>query len=126
MTNYIAVSRGGDLPSMAGHEVSMPIHNKKQLRLWRNFNKCSEIFHSAFTLHTQPPEPCLALYKLGVGKYPLVAMACKELTSAALDATFATAQELAESYGDEWTKWHTRTTWVIKKTRANFVDTDPV
>tara|TARA_R100001129_G_scaffold168183_1_gene136242 strand:- start:644 stop:976 length:333 start_codon:yes stop_codon:yes gene_type:complete len=107
MTDYIAVSRGGDLPGMAGHEVSMPIHNKEQLRLWRNFNKCSEIFHSAFTLHTQ--------HKLGVGKDPLVAMACKELTSAALDANFATAEELAESYGDEWTKWHTRTSWVVKR-----------
>ena len=64
MTDYIAVSRGGDLPGMAGHEV---------------------------------------------------AMACKELTSAALDANFATAQELAASYGDEWTKWHTRTTWVVKR-----------
>ena len=98
MTDYIAVSRGGDLPGMAGHEVSMPIHNKEQLRLWRNFNKCSEIFHSAFMLHTQHKVPT-----------------CKELTSAALDAHFATAEELGKSYGEEWSKWHTRTTWVVKR-----------
>lgn len=79
MTDYIAVSRGGDLPGMAGHEVSMPIHNKEQLRLWRNFNKCAEIFHSAFMLHQYFSE------------------------------------ELGKSYGEEWTKWHTRTSWVVKR-----------
>ena len=99
MTNYIAVSRGGDLPGMAGHEVSMPIHNNNQKRLWRNFNKCAEIFHSAFILHKDFSE----------------APECDELHRVALDAYRATAKELGKSYGEEWSKWHTRTTWVIKK-----------
>tara|TARA_Y100001963_G_C6771051_1_gene444861 strand:- start:1200 stop:1505 length:306 start_codon:yes stop_codon:yes gene_type:complete len=98
MTDYLAVSRGGDLPGMAGHEVSMPIHNKEQLRLWRNFNKCSEIFHSAHILAAVQEAPM-----------------CGNLQQAALDAHFATAQELAKSYGEEWSKWHTRTSWVVKR-----------
>ena len=99
MPDYIAVGRSGDLPAMAGHEVTMPITTKKTLRLWRNFNRLSKIFHTAFALHT--------LY--GAPKKE-----CQELSHHALLAFYAASRELGACYGEEWTKWHSRTIWVVK------------
>ncbi len=103
--HYIAIARSGDLPGMAGHTVTMPVTTKKALRLWRNFNRLHNIFHVAFS--------CRWLY--GAPKKE-----CEILQRNALDAFFAASRELGEYYGEEWTKWHARTDWVVKPNKKGF------
>ena len=101
--DYNVVPVSGDIPGMRGEarhsEDMIPITSAKEMTMFRNFNRASKDY----------AELC-DLYVRGGCKGP------RRLLDKASDDFSNASQDIRDHYGESvWTKWHSRTGWVIKK-----------
>ena len=105
--NYIAYPTEGDIVGMAnvGEEPeTFPVQTAEAYRLWRAFNRASADYHDICWLHV-----------LGKGKGPrrLVDKLSKIFYKSLDDLRV----HIGRDHDDEeiFSKWHGRTTWVLRK-----------
>ena len=105
-TNYVAISRAGDIPGMSndGYGEILPIAHKGELATWREFNRQAKLYRAAVARWA-------ASYK--TKKSNRNALNCKAQKINDNRATIIYA--MYGMLGDVWSKWHNRTNWIVKK-----------
>jgi len=96
---YLAVPRSGDIPGMGGSDVSFSITTKNELAMWRAFNRANKDWLEISWVVV-----------LAGRKAP------RRLYDKLLGAYIRANDALKAHYGVElWSKYHSRTTWVVVK-----------
>jgi len=103
--NHIAISRSGDICGMSndGKGETLSITTKEELKAWREFNRLNKLHHRACSEFLKDTKNANA----------------QKLFDAAYILFIDASHKLKDLVGSEvWSKYHTRTTWVVKKAAA--------
>ena len=105
--NYIAVTKSGDIPGMAGETVTLEINTKAELKLWRIFNRSNRLYRLAlanWTIAYRDDETTAVKQRLNA--------VCQDIRQKVF---LPAAGDLADCLGLVWSKYHTNTTWICRR-----------
>jgi hypothetical protein len=93
---------------MAGETVTLEINTKAELKLWRIFNRSNRLYRLALTNWTiayRDDETTAVKQRLNA--------VCQDIRQKVF---LPAAGDLADCLGLVWSKYHTNTTWICRKT----------